>query len=130
MSETQAEYVTKRREKSTSPDTSERELFIEADKRVVELGQSLGEERAWVVHYHIAWLKAMSRIDDLQEALDRAKQRELNIMTWLQEKNAWAKAWKEKARHGRRAWLRGMPIPPNWKVRQKSVVLGAKWWTR
>ena len=34
---------------------------------------------------------------ELKAALDRAKQRELTILGWLQERDAWAKAWKRAA---------------------------------
>ena len=125
MSETQAEYVTKSREKSTSPDELE-----QLRQRVAELEDELVNIRYIYGNVRAERDEARQRIATLEAALDRSKHYEIIGLRWLQERDAWAKAWKEKARHSRRAWLRGMPIPPNWKVRQKSVVLGAKWWLR
>ena len=44
------------------------------------------------------------RIATLEAALDKAKQRELTVLGWLQERDAWAKAWKEKAKENRAGW--------------------------
>ena len=44
------------------------------------------------------------RVAELEAALDEAKQRELIILGWLQEKEAWARAWKKKATHSRKSW--------------------------
>ena len=44
------------------------------------------------------------RVAELQTALDRSKQHNIIVLGWFQERDAWAKAWKEKAKHNRKGW--------------------------
>ena len=76
MTETKGNYVTKRRDLSTSTDELEREMSIEV--RLKKLGR---DER------EVSKLLA-GRVADLEAALDKAKQRELTILGWLQDANA------------------------------------------
>ena len=71
------------------------------------------------------------RVATLEAALDKAKQRELTILGWLQERDAWAKAWKWAAKLARHGWLAHIlpGLPRAWHKRRRGF-LKLLWWTR
>jgi len=127
-----SDYVTKSREKSTSPGTSERDRLISQlepgardERDLTEMLAQLAMARA--IENRRLW----SEQKELKAALDRAKQRELTILGWLQERDAWAKAWKRAAKFNRRGWLADLVdgMPRDWRRRRRTL-LEPLWWTR
>ena len=65
--------------------------------------------------------EAHGRIATLEAALDKAKQRELNALYWMQERDNWAKAWKRAAMVNRKRWiLKKRCLGDNKQFREKA----------
>ena len=100
MTETQAEYVAKRQGIFDNPDE-----LKQLRQRVAELEDELVNIRYIYGNVRAERDEARQRIATLEAALDRSKHYEIIGLRWLQERDAWAKAWKAKAKFDRRGWL-------------------------
>jgi len=100
-----SDYVTKSREKSTSPDESRQsDCLVDFGPRRWELQRAVEMWSDACVAARVERDEARQRVATLEAALDKAKQRELTVLGWLQERDAWAKAWKRAAMINRKRW--------------------------
>ena len=140
MTETQAVYA-KRQGILDSPDELTQLQQSAAEAEAARIANLPRDELIYLVDGHCdsqqelterlaeMVVEARQRIATLEAALDKAKQRELTVLGWLQERDAWAKAWKAAAKLARHGWLAHIlpGLARAWHKRRRRF-LKPLWW--